>query len=967
MKSVNPSMQSPPPLAAPEPGEDVLVEIFRDMMKLSDADFASLRSLSREGGGSKTIDQLAVEKGHITVEQRDTFWRAYMERRLDEMRQKLLGARIGSYQILEEIAAGGMGIVFKARQESPMFTRETALKFMLAGAEAGEEDRERFIAEVKGLASLSHPCLVHILDSGIEGDLYYFSMELVDGWSLDDAEGAKALSSTRKVEAVRDIARALAYLHSSGVVHRDVKPGNIMVDRQGAAKLLDFGIAQFSADPRRRAVQAGTPYFMAPEVIAPTGGFGPIGPGTDVYALGAVLYQLLFSRPVFDSPGGLGEVLAKTVHEPPRFPRRRGERIPLDLERIISRCLKKRVSERYASAKDLAEDLETFLRRGRYKVPLWTATAAAGFLAVVLILLAKDRETPLSAAPRAFADLQPWKERMREIEEVDPEAARPLAEKLKGMEAEDVSETAFSTGLRELFETRSTFWRERVQQEVGRTVKAKQAYLEVQVRAPRGDQRLEKLFGDGQRNLDQARTRKPDRTAFDLLQTARASFEEARRLAEAQRLETQRNAEKDDAGAVRKKAIEAQRELEETHQTAFAEDAAKARETATAQMQRGDEQMEAGDFQKARALFAEAERGYYSAKARGKVGFEAKRALLSSALERALDEHDRMLPRLERNLSAADVKEIGRTREKASEAAKEGRLLDLESLLAAHEKALAEATKQVDGLERAAAEARTGVRAIAPGERVPAALKLALTKTLAVLAEGENRFKAGELEAARGAFEKAAASFDGVRSTAAKLTEGMAWVQGDGETSGFWIDRREVSVDEYRKLRRHPPASWEEQLSHPDWPVVGVSLDGARSYARSKGKDLPTEAQWRLAALRGKDGRPHAYPYGDAFDPTRVNGAGAGDGFPGLAPVGSLPAGASACGCLHLTGNAAEWVLTPAGEGVLLGGSYLTGEPTFLRGDARYALRGPFEEDASARKAAGFRCVLAALREEPGR
>jgi serine/threonine protein kinase len=297
---------------------------------------------------------------------------------------------VGSYQILEEIAAGGMGIVFKARQESPMFTRETALKFMLAGPEARQETRDRFVDEVKALASLSHPGLVSIYDSGIEGDLYYFSMELIDGWSLDDAEKARALPFARKVELVRDVARALAYLHEKGVIHRDVKPGNIMVDRHGRARLLDFGIAQFSTDARRRAAQAGTPYFMAPEVVAPTGGFGPIGAATDVYALGAVLYQILFSRPVFESdrrPGSRARPHSPRAALVPQGAWITDSAGPSGHHRALPPEARGRA---LLDGANVAGALDDFLRRSRFRLPAW---AAAGVLlagAVLLTLSARE-------------------------------------------------------------------------------------------------------------------------------------------------------------------------------------------------------------------------------------------------------------------------------------------------------------------------------------------------------------------------------------------------------------------------------------------------------------------------------------------------------------------------------------------------------------------------------------------------
>ena len=161
--------------------DSVIKDILQDMAKLSHEDLDKLDSARFGTGEYKSLDQVARETGIISFEQQEAVFRAYLERRVDELKDKLVGAQIGSYSIIDELGRGGMGIVFRARQESPMFTREVALKFMLAGPESQTHDRERFISEVKGLAGLSHPFLVPIFDSGIEGDLYYFSIEFIGG------------------------------------------------------------------------------------------------------------------------------------------------------------------------------------------------------------------------------------------------------------------------------------------------------------------------------------------------------------------------------------------------------------------------------------------------------------------------------------------------------------------------------------------------------------------------------------------------------------------------------------------------------------------------------------------------------------------------------------------------------------------------------------------------------------------
>ena len=949
----------PQGLPAGKTPEDALRQIFSDMMNLTDEEIDGIESKARESGDGRPLEAIAEESGFISAEERDQLWPAYVARRVAEMRAKLLGTRVGSYQILEEIAAGGMGIVFKARQESPMFTRETALKFMLAGPEARQETRDRFVNEVKALASLSHPGLVSIYDSGIEGDLYYFSMELIDGWSLDDAEKARALPFARKVELVRDVARALAYLHEKGVIHRDVKPGNIMVDRHGRARLLDFGIAQFSTDARRRAAQAGTPYFMAPEVVAPTGGFGPIGAATDVYALGAVLYQILFSRPVFESDNGLGVVLARTLHEPPSFPKERGSRIPPDLQAIIGRCLRKRAGERYSDGANVAGALDDFLRRSRFRLPAW---AAAGVLlaGAVLLTLSAREGTEKAQVRAAEANFRPWRDRIQEIGEVDATAARPLEDQLAAIATRSEAGKDVSPELQQLSSARSAFWQARVTKELTEAEEAKGRYLGIEVAE---DERLRELFRSANGSLEQAKLRRADRTAYDLLQSARKGFVDGRAIAEAALAARKARAEENEAETARAHAIEARDEVEKEDPLSAAEstgEAARRWKAALAQIEAGDARLRDGTFGMATQAFRDAQQAFFSTRALARAEFGARRTLLASELEQTIADHSRSEPRLAAALDAAAVQSIGRLRANAEQAAGETRLGDLAAVLEEYRSALSKAKTNVDGLEKAATEARERARANVRGP-IPAPMKADLLRAKASLESGNQLFRSGAFDGARTAFDDAAQALDAVRRGTKTLTEGMAWIpQG---ASGFWIDRTEVSVRRYGERRTALPRDWERQRAHGDHPVVGVTFEAAQAFARASGKELPTEAEWKAAAARAPDKAGSPWPFGDTFDAHRVNGAGAEDGFPELAPVDSLPSGATRDGCLHLSGNAAEWVVAADGQGVLMGGSYLTGEPEWLRGDARYLLATPFEAHRIAQQTAGFRCVLRALKE----
>ncbi|MBI4603837.1 MAG: SUMF1/EgtB/PvdO family nonheme iron enzyme [Planctomycetes bacterium] len=977
-------MTSPEP-APPDPREDLpaasdqaILEIFRDMMELSAADIDDLEAAAHETRGWKTLDQLALEGGKITADQRDVCLRIYFDRRVEEIRGKLLGARIGSYHVLQEIACGGMGIVFRARQESPMFTRDVALKFMLADARASPEDRERFIAEVKGLAALSHPSCVHIFDSGIEADLYYFSMELVEGWSLVESSEAEKLSLERKADVVRDVARALAYLHENGVIHRDVKPGNIMVDRNGSTKLLDFGIAQFSADPCRRAVEAGTPYFMAPEVIDPPGGFGPVGPGTDIYALGAVLFQLVYGRAVFEveGDGGLAQILERTVTEPPRFPSGRWPRVPYELERIAARCLQKRVADRYATASELAEDLDAFLRRLKQRTPVRAAATALGFAAALIAVTAMVREpTPAPPVPPAV-DLSPWRHRVEEVEDVDSEAAGGLRKALDAIEAQDGPGAVPGTDLVRIAEEVNAFWRAVVARALEEATRAKQEYLKVPVPE---DERLRKLYEDGVADLSRALTRKPDKAAHDWLEAAQVKFEEALVAAESLRLASEREAERTRTQAAREGAVRARAEVDEG-KLVLSASASEAFEAGSRDMERAGELLEAGDFDRARGPFEAAERGFVRARHLGDVGFEARHAELQGAVRRAGQELESQSARFQKNLVPAEWRELQGLLEQAGDALGRRRLPEAEKSLAGLTAKLEEAQAALAARRRAAEEEAARVPSPPRGEPWPEAAMDLLTRAREARKEGAGRLEAEEHEAARRAFQQATRGFGAALARRAELTEGMVWVRGSEEVPGFWMDRCEVTVGQYRELlqeverrghgrccpgggaRRHEPFDWAAQR-RPELPVVGVRLEDARVYARWRGKDLPSVGMWRLAARTGKRaGDLRTYPFGDMFDPRRVC-FDRGDGRASLMPADSLPEGKSACGCLHLAGNAAEWALLPSGEGALLGGSYLTAEKLHLTGLSAYSPRVPFEESEGARRTAGFRCVLRAVQE----
>ena len=301
---------------------------------------------------------------------------------------------IGRYRILGELGRGAMGVVYRA--EDPALDRVVALKTMILSdeAEGREEYHKRFALEARAAGKLTHPNIVTTFDFGEEGELAYLAMELLEGTDLRVRLKEGALPTAEAVDIAIQVADGLGFAHERGVVHRDIKPGNIMLLERGGAKIMDFGIARMrSADHKTSTgMVLGTPRFMSPEQIAGQ----PVDQRSDIFSLGVVLYEMLTGAMLFagaDSPQ-IAHNVAQLEHEPPS---RRNPEVSSLLDFIVARALKKDPAVRYQDAYELAADLRTCL--GELGAP---ASADGKNDKTRTVKLAKGKESR-DAAPQAAA------------------------------------------------------------------------------------------------------------------------------------------------------------------------------------------------------------------------------------------------------------------------------------------------------------------------------------------------------------------------------------------------------------------------------------------------------------------------------------------------------------------------------------------------------------------------------------
>jgi eukaryotic-like serine/threonine-protein kinase len=340
-------------------------------------------------GSPVDIERVAANHPHLAVELRELWAVAALAEEFgsqpsrcelngdgDQQRPSPLMSRLESiskgfddYELFEELGRGGMGVVYRARQKS--LDRVVALKIVLAGSAATRADLARFRGEAETAAQLNHPHIVPIYEVGQHNELPYFTMRYVRGTTLAERIAQGPLPGREAAQLLVPIARAIAKAHQKGVLHRDLKPSNILIDTDARPYVSDFGLAKRllpdSADDSRTrpfgpltqtGAILGTPGYMSPEQAA--GSRGTIGVSTDIYSLGAVLYAMLTGRPPFQAASPVDTVLL-ILEQDPISPQLLNPSVDRDLEMVALKCLQKPTELRYASADELASDLEAYL------------------------------------------------------------------------------------------------------------------------------------------------------------------------------------------------------------------------------------------------------------------------------------------------------------------------------------------------------------------------------------------------------------------------------------------------------------------------------------------------------------------------------------------------------------------------------------------------------------------------------
>jgi len=304
---------------------------------------------------------------------------------------------LGDYRLQRVLGQGGMGIVYLATQQS--LDRQVAVKMIRSGVFAGEDELRRFRSEARAAGRLNHPNIVGVHHFGYIDGHHFFSMDYIPGTDLAQKISHGPLPPRLAARYVRDCALAVHYAHQNGILHRDLKPANVLIDQEDHVRLTDFGLAKYTdgeSSLTGSGAIVGTPSYMAPEQAS--GEKDRVDSRSDVYSLGAVLFALLCGRPPFQGETAM-QTFMQVLHRPPPSLRELHPQIPIELESIAEKCLQKEPQRRYASGRELADDLERFLEgRMVHAKPRWWLDRSREWFADVPIVAALSGRRMLAAS-----------------------------------------------------------------------------------------------------------------------------------------------------------------------------------------------------------------------------------------------------------------------------------------------------------------------------------------------------------------------------------------------------------------------------------------------------------------------------------------------------------------------------------------------------------------------------------------